>query len=557
MRLALLLAVLAPIVVPSEKTSWVRARSEHFDLVSAAGGRRTREIAADLEAFAATLQRLHPRLQKSGKPTRVLVFARRDEAQAIFDHLAGREATHAAGMFVRRTGEPGTMIVDASADWRSDRVVLHELVHDLLSSAGTRPPLWLEEGLAEYFSARGLPIREHRFLLARRGTIPLEQLFAVKFESESALDPLFYAESWAAVSWLMQSPTFDQFLDDAEHGMTIDTALRKNYNRSLGDLQHAIAATASTRQRPSPLTPVMIDRVDTPVAIADLPRADALFELAQFLAVVPGAEEDRRRMYDAALAADPKHTATLVALGRFDDALVAAPDDAALQLTAAESLLAKALGAQAEIATDYDPSAFRKARALGEKARTLGGDPLRVAIVLGTSWLAENDPTPGIEPLRTAHELAPERRDVALHLMALLYRKEDLAAAEALYAALSTTGDEQAVLTARNVLQRETLRRANALIAGQKIAEAAEVVRALAPRLGPSSKRDLEQQVRELTELAETNRQLALYNRAVDEANRAEWKAAQKTLDELLATATVDSIIEDARKLQKELLRHH
>ena len=556
MLLGFLLAVLAPVVVPSEKTTWVRARSEHFDIVSAAGARRTREIAGDLEAFAATLQRLHPRMQKSGKPTHVLVFARRDEAQPIFDLLAKREATRAAGMFIRKSGEAGTMIVDASADWRSDRVVLHELVHDLLSSAGTRPPLWLEEGLAEYFSARGQSIREHRFLLARRGTIPLEQLFAVQFESESALDPLFYAESWAAVTWLMQSPTFDRFLDDVEHGTSIETALRRNYNRSLADLQRAIATIASTRQRSSPITPVMIERVDTSIATDDLARADALFELGQFLAAVPGADEDRRRMYDAALAADPKHAPTLVALGRFDDALVAAPNDASLHLAAAEFLLAKAFGAQAEIAIDYDRAAFRKARLLGEKARTLGGDPLRVAIVVGTSWLAENDPTPGIEPLRAAHELAPERRDVALHLMALLYRKEDLASAEALYATLSTAGDEQVALAARNVLQRETLRRANALIGDGKIAEAAEVVRALAPRLGPSSRRDLEQQARDLTEMAETNRQIGLYNLAVEQAQRAEWKAAQKTLDELLATATVPSIIDDARNLQKELLRH-
>jgi hypothetical protein len=555
MLLALLLAVLAPIVVPTEKTTWVRARSGNFDIVSAAGARRTREIAGDLEAFAATLQRLHPRLRRTGRPTRVLVFIRRDESQPIFDLLTKREAAHAAGLFVRRTGDAGTMIVDASADWRSDRVVLHELVHDLLSTAGTRPPLWLEEGLAEYFSARGKPIREHRFLLARRGTIPLEQLFAVKFESESALDPLFYAESWAAVSWLMQSPAFDRFLDDVERGATIETALRTHYHGSVYDLQRAIAVASAPRQ--SPITPVMIERSDAPVAIADIPRAEALFELGQFLATIPGAEADSRRMYDAALAADPKHAPTLVALRRFDEALAAAPGDAAIHLAAAESLLADTLGAQAEIVTAYDRASFRKARALGEQAATLGGDPLRIAIVTGASWLAENDPTPGLGALRTAHELAPERQDVTLHLMALLYRTGDLAAAEGLYATLSTVGSEQVALAARNVLQRETLRRANAMIAEQKMAEAAEVVRALAPRLGPASRRDLEQQARDLLVMAETNRQIALYNRAVEQSNRAEWKEARKTLDELLATATVPSVLEDARKLQKELLRHH
>jgi hypothetical protein len=554
MLLGWLLAVLATIVVPSEKTTWVRARSAHFDIVSAAGTRRTRDIANDLEAFAGTLERLHPRLRRSGTRTRVLVFARRDESQAIFDLLTKREATHVAGMFVRRTGDAGTMIVDASADWRSDRIVLHELVHDLISSAGTRPPLWLEEGLAEYFSARGKPIREHRFLLARRGAIPLEQLFAVQFESEAALDPLFYATSWAAVSWLMKSPSFDRFLDDVEHGTSIEAGLRKHYNSGLSDLQRAISATALVRQ--SPITPVMIDSAGAPVAIADIPRTEALFELGQFLSAIPGGEADGRRMYDAALAADPKHGPTLVAVGRFDDAVAAAPEDPAIHLAAAESLLGNALGLQAEVLTTYDRASFRKARALGEQAATLGGDPLRIAIVTGTSWLAENDATPGFDALRRAHELAPERQDVALHLLTMLYRKQDLAAAEALYAALSAAKNQDVALTARDVLQRETVRRANALIAEQKIAEAAEVVRTLAPRLGPASRRDLEKQAAELTVLAETNRQITLYNRAVEQSNRAEFDAAKKTLEELLATATVPSVIEDAQKLQKELLRH-
>jgi len=556
MLLALLLAAVTPIVVPAENTVWVRARSEHFDVVSAAGARRTRDIADELEAFADTLQRLHPRLKKEGAATHVIVFARMAESQPFFDLLTSRKGAHTSGVFVRRAGAAGTMIVDSTGDWRSNRVPLHELVHDLMSSAGTRPPLWLEEGLAEYFSARGAPIREHRFLLARRGIMPLEQLFAMKFESEDALDPIFYAESWAAVNWLMQQgPDFDRFLEDVERGEAVETALQKDYGRSLNDLRRAIAATPKAVSRFAPLIIAAGSR--SPVTLVPMSRADALYELGHFLGSIAGAEPDSLRLYDAAIAADPKHGPTLVALGRFDDALAARPDDAAIHLDYAEKLLGNALGPMAETSTNYDRASFRKARALAEQARVLGGDPGRVAATIGTSWMAENDASGGIEALRQAHELAPARADVALHLLALLYRRGDLGEADALLATLSGSREAEVALAARNVLQREMLGRANALVAQQKLAEAAAALRDLAPRLGPSSKRDLEQQARELDAAAESNRQIRLYNQAVDETNRGEWEQAKKTLDELLAGATAPQVIEDARRLQKELLQRH
>src|SRR5207253_1143304 len=100
---------------------------------------------------------------------------RRHESQPYFDLLFGQENARNTGVYVRYEGG-GTMIVDGSrkAPFRGDdpgiRTAMHELMHDLLRQDGSAPPLWLEEGLAEYFSnarvdgdrvTAGDPIREH------------------------------------------------------------------------------------------------------------------------------------------------------------------------------------------------------------------------------------------------------------------------------------------------------------------------------------------------------------------------------------------------------------
>src|SRR5207237_6567602 len=176
---------------PDAKTQWARAATPHFIVISAAGEKRTRAIAQNLETLAAALAGLHPRFQTSATPTRVLVFNRRRESQPYFDFLLNHKNASASGVFVaQRNG--GTMLIDDTRDWRSDRTPYHELIHNLLATTEDRVPLWLEEGLAEYFSnaevmsgtiRTGTPIREHLETLRRRTSLSLAELFAVKREA--------------------------------------------------------------------------------------------------------------------------------------------------------------------------------------------------------------------------------------------------------------------------------------------------------------------------------------------------------------------------------------
>jgi tetratricopeptide (TPR) repeat protein len=560
-----------PITFPDAKTKWTRVETPHFIVISAASERRTRTIAQNLETLAATLAALHPRFRTAPTPTRVLVFNRRRESQPYFDLLLNRKNAHAAGIFVaQRNG--GTMLIDDSRDWRADRTPYHELIHNLLATRDDRIPLWIEEGLAEYFSnaevgngtiRTGMPIKEHLEVLRRRTSMPIAGLFRVRREADAYNVPsgqaIFYAESWAAVNWLMQTDhdAFYEFLRDVETGVDPATALQARYHRTLRDLETAITSVAMVERNWNGVIQKVPD-VRPSIDSKPIERAEVLYQLGRFLRGVNDNSREAIRHFDAALAANPKHGRALAEFGRYDEAIAATPDDPEVHLIFAEALLGRAIGRLAGVADLPADAAikFRQARGLIECAMALGANDGRAYGDLGTTWIVETDPAPGIAALEKARDLAPSRSDFALHLFAMYRRTGDLAKADALFAQLDRARDEQAGYAARATLVRIELDRANELTKGQRLDEAAAIVRRLADiTKDPAAKRDLEGQAEGIDRVAETNRQITAYNSAISMVNAGNYRDARKTLDALLAKATDPEIVRDAKKLRTEIAK--
>jgi len=560
-----------PIPFPNEKTQWVRVTTPHFVLISAAGDKRTRTIARNLETLAAALSGLHPRFRTAPTPTRVLVFNRRKESQPYFDLLLNQKNAHASGLFVAQ-GSRGTMVIDDSRDWRADRTPYHELIHSLLAGRSNRVPLWIEEGLAEYFSnadvfpsaiRAGAPIREHLETLRRRTPMPLATLFTIRREADAYNVPagqaVFYAESWAAVNWLLQADwqAFYDFLGDLEKNADPGASFEARYHRPLRDLQDAINATAMSG-RDSYSVLVNVPDVTATVEASSIDRAEVLFQLGRFLESVNQNYGEAQRHYEASIAANPKHGRAMAALGRYEDAIAATPDDPQVFLIYAESLLGRALGPLAGATQVPDEAAprFRKARTLIEHAIALGANDAHALGDLGTTYLVEKDVAPGIAALEKALTLAPSRMDFALHLFELYRRTGNLAKADPLFEQLDRSRNEQVAYAARAIVVRVELERANELTKQQRLDEAAAIVRGLADiTKDPAAKRDLERQAGDIDRVAETNRQIAAYNAAIAQVNARQYREARKTLAALLEKATDPDVIRDAKQLQKELAK--
>jgi len=558
---------LKPIPFPAADEKWILARSKHFVFVSAAGERRTRDTAVGLETLAAALTQMSPRFSSATAETRVFLFSRHREAQPYFDLVEGRENAHVSGIFISQANR-GSMLMETGFGYGPDRTPFHELVHYLISNGGTHPPLWIEEGIAEYFSNPqlrknaiyvGEPLSAHLQALQLRSRIPLQKLFAVERESELYNMPewqrSFYAESWATVDWLLREnpAVFDDFLRDIESGKLVEDTLRTRYHRSLDDLQHAL--DASYHRSVFGIT-LPVANVDSTVSITPLERADLLYQLGKFISEIEEVGSNAERHFREALVIDPGHARSLAALGDYERAIAADPKDAGIDLDYAESLLGKEIGALAEA----DPPAaeetakFRKARELAQNAIDLGGDAGRAYGDLGTTYMIEKDVAPGIAALEKSRALLPGRLDYGVHLFALYRRAGQRAKADALFAELDRARNPQVAYALRATIMRVELEHANALMHEQKLDEAAALIRDLAANTADSdAKRDLITQAEEITRAAATNRQIESYNQAVAETNRGDYRKAMKTLDQLLKTASDPDVIRDAKKLRAQL----
>ncbi len=97
----------------------------------------------------------------------------------------------------------------------SDRVLedlRHEFTHSVLHASLPKVPLWLDEGLAEYFelpTAPGIPRADYLAELSallRNGWRPNLQRLE-RLEAVGEMQRLDYAESWAWVHWMLHNNT--------------------------------------------------------------------------------------------------------------------------------------------------------------------------------------------------------------------------------------------------------------------------------------------------------------------------------------------------------------
>ncbi|HKS22406.1 MAG TPA: tetratricopeptide repeat protein [Thermoanaerobaculia bacterium] len=569
-----------PIPFPAADEAWQRVTSKHFDFVSAAGEKRTREMAEQLETLAAALGRLNPRFDVvRSERTHVYVFARKSEVQPYFDMLVSRPDAHVNGLFVSQKNNSAIIMLAGNA--RDDRTPFHELVHWLIESR-SQPPLWLEEGLAEVFGHAemrsgflyaGAGVQRHMDVL-RSHDMPLENVFRIERESDAYNLPegqaVFYAKSWAVVDWLFRNGNekFYDFFRDVEHGAPVETALQQRYGITLKDLERSVVAYGGRLARPVFAAKVPIPETDKTVTSAALDRAQLLYELGRFLMFFEELAGESERHFRAALAIDPRHARALASIAvlranaklyddaaaLFEKAIAADAKDAQIQLDYAEALMQNEIGplAESEEVVPEDAPRFRKARALAQTALDLGADPARALADLGTSYLVENDPAPGIAALEKVHALLPARTDVALHLFSMSRRSGR--PSEELFKQLESARSPQVKFAARAIVVRQDLARTNDLLKAGKYDDAAAILRALAASSPDGdTKADFEHKAADVAKAAESNRQISVYNDAVELVNKGKYAAARKALTELLATATDPMVIRDAKKLQAEL----
>jgi len=218
-RIVLLLPLLAAVPAPArdKPENWLEVRSQHFTVVTNANEKTGRRIADQFERMRSVFHEAFPHMSiDTVSPIIVLAIKDEKDFRALEPQAyLAKGQLKLGGLFLRAPDRNYVLMrVDAEGE-HPYSVVYHEYTHLLLSKAAECLPLWLNEGLAEFYQntdihekevALGQSSQENILLLRENRLLPLATLFTVDTSSpyyhEENKGSIFYAESWALTHYL-------------------------------------------------------------------------------------------------------------------------------------------------------------------------------------------------------------------------------------------------------------------------------------------------------------------------------------------------------------------
>jgi len=317
--------------------TWLRLESRNFVLVGTVPERTLRDIASRLEQFRDVFGRVVPRNRGlAALPTVVVVF-RDERSYKPYWPVRQGKPIEVAGLFVPAP-DVNYVSLNTAAGESVYRIIFHEYSHFILGNVFASPPLWLNEGVAEYnatFEATrsgdradvGAVIPEYvQFLRANR-LLPTSELLAVDETSplynESERRSVFYAQSWALVHYLAlgndaRKGQLNAFFNLLNGGTPQTEAFRQAFGCEPAqmdtELSNYVQQQVFRRITVRLKEPIAVDRVGT---LTMLSEAEANAYLGDLLARVGRGDEARSKL-EALVKTDPTVARAHGALGMLD-----------------------------------------------------------------------------------------------------------------------------------------------------------------------------------------------------------------------------------------------
>jgi tetratricopeptide (TPR) repeat protein len=229
--LAILLTTTLPAFARDKLENWIQVTSPHFVVATDGSDEQARHVADQFERMRSVFHAACPKLNMdSGGPIIVIaVKGEKDFRRLEPEDYLSRGSLKLGGLFLRTADKNYILMrLDAEGD-HPYSVIYHEYTHFVFGKGSASMPLWLNEGLAEFY--QNSEIRENEALLGEASAddllwlrqnrlIPLETLFAVDEKSpyyhQEKKGSIFYAESWALTHFIYMTdfPQKAQRLND-------------------------------------------------------------------------------------------------------------------------------------------------------------------------------------------------------------------------------------------------------------------------------------------------------------------------------------------------------
>src|SRR5271155_1516703 len=205
-------AILWTAPLPGAKhETWFEARSPNFIVVCNAGEKQARKTAIRFEQIRAVFKRSLEIGQENASPV-ITIMAVKDEdsVKALLPEYWAKGHAHPAGMFLNSMNIYFAVVRLDAPGSNPYNTIYHEYFHSLTAPYFPNLPVWLSEGLAEFYGSTEILDSEVRLgesdpelieELKQGGFMPLDVLFKVNYSSpyynEQNKISIFYAESWA------------------------------------------------------------------------------------------------------------------------------------------------------------------------------------------------------------------------------------------------------------------------------------------------------------------------------------------------------------------------
>lgn len=448
---------------PKPAESWVALEVESFRFISAVSSRQTLEIAKDLLRLRTALGKMTDRELQAAAPTRVFVFRTQNGFSRYCEALLRSKCDLFTGLFV--DGSNGDFILLAGdARGGVDRVVYHELTHQLMANSGSTLPLWFQEGLAEYFSTFrtvgaetrfGLPVHGHLRWLRneaalgslRKRLMPLSELFAVTSSSpiydERTRVSVFYSQSWALVHYLnhdrQRRGQLPRFLELLRAGRPAKEAVANAFGMSFSELEQALRTYIRGEKftyYAEDLGELAVPELSEPAA---MPHDAVLHQLGYLLMHRPETLATAQRFFERAVAVNDRNARAHLDLARLHES--------AGRIAEADAAYAKAVEANSDDAEVYllagrairarDSNGLAKARPLFRRATELDPKSAEAWSSLGSTYINDTvDRAAGIAALEQSLKLDPSGEEAAFYLAQLWAAEGAIASARKLAQAL-------------------------------------------------------------------------------------------------------------------------
>ncbi|AXC10985.1 hypothetical protein ACPOL_1639 [Acidisarcina polymorpha] len=311
----------------------MQVQSPHFVVLSDSSEKQARKIAGQFERMRSVFHSGFPNANVD-PASPILILAMKDKKgfQTLEppSYLA-KGQLDLAGLFLHAQDKNYVLLrLDAPGE-HPYASIYHEYTHLLMADTMEWLPLWVNEGLAEFFQNTDIHEKEVDLgqasaddiaLLRQNQLIPLETLFTVDAKSpyyhEDQKGSIFYAESWALTHFLFlndrSTPThLHRYLDMVSQHVDSVTAGERTFG-DLHQLQKALQAYISRNNfqffkvsAPADINETAYSSIELPVPAANAIRADFLAHNDR--------GDDAKALLESVLREDPKNAAAHETMG--------------------------------------------------------------------------------------------------------------------------------------------------------------------------------------------------------------------------------------------------